>query len=436
MKRLALLGTVVALAAGIASTALAPGRQLTRGRARLPSTSNPGRHGLGAAAAWLDATGRPFNLWRELPANGGEPGDEPEAGVATEERRAPTSGTAWLLISPLAPVPPLAVEAFLEHAARGGLSVWAIGPGSQPALEAALKARRAPGEAARIWAGRQGHPLLGGLVFRGGGVGVTAEGGAMPGTGTAMPGTGTAVGTAVPADPAAPERPPEVVTMPVGQGEVVVLGSPALFENGSLAESDHLSLWVRLAARGPITFDERWLRVADVATPSPRIPLLMAAQAALVAIVLLVALGQRHGAVRPPPAPATLRSNTDYLASLAALTRRAGAEEALAAASWARLRRRLEHRTGLPAHLTTSAAADRLEARAPAAAEALRRGEAALNRPGKGHLLAVTRAAAEVEADLAATRRGLPGTIDAIDRRVLPGTIDAIDTFDSPPTGR
>jgi hypothetical protein len=209
-----------------------------------------------------------------------------------------------------------------------------------------------------------------------------------------------------------------VVSVPLGRGEVLLLGSPALLENGSLAAADHLSLWVRLAARGPITFDERWLLPAGAAAPSPRLPLLMAGQAALVAALLLLALGLRHGAIRPPPAPGALRSTGDYLASLAALTRRAGAEEALAAASWSRLRRRLERRAGVPALLPIEAAAARLEGRAPAAAEALRRGEAARLRSGPGHLLAVTRAAAEVEAGLDAPRRGSPAA------------------FDSPPDGR
>lgn len=378
MRRLALLGAAVALVTVVASTAVAPRRELDAARTRLPSAGNPGRRGLGAAAAWLEATGRPFTV------RGGEPGQAPPA-AGEAPGPPPAPGSAWLLVAPRVALPAEFAAAFLDHAARGGLVLWVLGPVPQPALEAALQVRRAPGGVTPAGAGQPGHPLLGGLLLRGGGEGVLST----------HPGARPAAG---------PGEPGEAVAIAIGRGEVLVLGGPALLENDGLGEADHLSLWVRLSARGPITFDERWLPPTGVAAPSPRLPLLVAGQASLACALLLLALGLRHGAVRPPPATAR-RTAADYLGSLAALTRRAGAEPALAAASWARLRRRLEGRRGPPAHLPAPEAAARLEAHAPEAAAALRRGEAACARPGPGQLLAVTQAAADVELALTAPRR-------------------------------
>jgi hypothetical protein len=301
-------------------------------------------------------------------------------------------------VAPAAPLSQAEAEAFVAHAARGGLAVWALSARPQPALAALLGASRVPGRGERTVGGLPGHPLLGGLALRAGGDGVASS----------LPGARAVTG---------PEAPAVAVAVPVGAGEVLLLAGPEPLDNAHLREADALSLWVRLAARGRLAFDERWLRPRTTGT-SLELPAMVGAQALLAALLLLLALGRRHGAIRPPAAPDTRRTARDYLVSLAALSRRAGAEPELAAATWQRLRRTVERETGVLARLPGEEAARRLEGRAPAAAAALRRGEAVLRageavlrpgeavrrpgeagrrRPAPGQLLAVARAAADVE---------------------------------------
>jgi hypothetical protein len=371
MKRLALLVALVAVAALVIATSASGPRsaQLDR-RSRLPGVANPGRAGLAAAAAWLAATGR-------------------ASSVTTRAGAPPAPGQVWLLAAPAAPVPAADAAAFLSHAAAGGLSVWALGAERQPQLEALLQARRVAGRGERTVAGLPDGGPLAGLVLRAPGDGVVST---RPG---ARPATG-------------PDDPPAALLWPVGRGEVLLLAGTELLDNARIVEADHLSLWVRLAARGPIVFDERWLRPEAVPTPL-RLPLLVGGQALLAALLLVIALGWRHGAIRPPPAAGARLTARDYLATLAALSRRAGAEPELAAAAWRRLRRTLEREAGIPARLSGQAAAARLSARAPEGAAALQRGEVALRHPAQGQLLAVTRAAADVEGALGSFDTVRPG---------------------------
>jgi hypothetical protein len=363
MRRLALLGAlVVVVATMLATTATAPPRARAEAEARLASASNPTARGLGAAAAWLEATGRAAVVLG--------PGDPP-----------PRAGDVWLLVAPAAPLSQAEAQAFLAHAARGGLAVWALSARPQPALAALLGVSRVQGRGERTVGGLPDHPILGGLALRAGGDGVTSS------LARARAVTG-------------PEAPPAAVAVSMGSGEVLLLAGPEPLDNAHLREADALSLWVRLAARGRVAFDERWLR-PRAAGASLELPALVGAQALLAALLLLLALGRRHGAIRPPPGPGSRRTARDYLVSLAALSRRTGAEPELAAATWQRLRRTLEREAGVPARLPAEEAARRLEGRAPAAAAALRRGEAALRRGEadlrRGQLLEVTRAAADVE---------------------------------------
>jgi hypothetical protein len=367
VRRLPLLGALVLVAAAVVATSVsAPRRERSAAEARLPSAANPSGRGLGAPLAWLAATGR-------------------DAAVLDRPGQAPGPGDTWLLLAPAAPVPARDVQAFLDHAAAGGLSVWALGRTAQPALEAALRATRLPGGGERTATGLPGHPLLGGLSLRVGGEGVASG----------APGARAATG---------PEEPPAAVAVPVGRGEVLLLSGTEPLDNAHLPEADALTLWVRLASRGRVVFDERWLAPRPEAAPLGAAAL-AALQALVAALVLLLALGRRHGAVRPPPAPASRRTARDYLAALAALARRAGAEPSLAAASWRRLRLRVEREAGVPARLADEDAAQRLEGLAAPAAAALRRGAAALRAAGPGQLLEVTRAAADVESAL---RRPVP----------------------------
>jgi hypothetical protein len=179
----------------------------------------------------------------------------------------------------------------------------------------------------------------------------------------------------------------------------VLLAGPEPLDNGHVGDGDALSLWVRLAAYGPIAFDERYLRPAPSRLAARVSPAgLLGLQLGLLVALLAAALWPRLGAVRPPPPDRAGPSTGEYLASLAELYRRAGAEPELAASTWRRLRERLEHEAGVRAGLPTEEAAGRLAASSPAAAESLRRGAAALAAGGPGLLLEVARAAADVEA--------------------------------------
>jgi hypothetical protein len=337
--------------------------------ARFPSTQSTGGAGVGAAARWLEATGRPH---RRLVADGDRP----------------TMGEAWLLLAPAAALDEREVTAVLDHASAGGLVVWALGEGGearQPELARRLAARRLPGGGERTTGSLGPHPLFDGLSVRASGAGVASD----------RPGARAVLGDA--------DR-PAAVTIPLGRGEVVLLAGPELLDNRHIGEGEALALWVRLAARGPIVFDERFMRPAGVGPAARSGPsALVGAQLGLVVLLLAAALWPRLGAIRPPPQQGAGRTTREYLASLADLYRRAGAEPELAAATWRRLRRRLEQDAGVAAGLPGDEAARRLAKSVPAAAEPLRRGEAAMARGGPGILLEVAQAAADVDA---ARRRG------------------------------
>jgi len=275
------------------------------------------------------------------------------------------------------------VAALLGHAAAGGLVIWALGDGAehrQPELSRRLEARHRPARGERTVTPLEPHPLFAGLSLRSSAAGVAST----------APGARAVLGDA--------ER-AAAVAVPVGRGEVLLLAGPELLDNRHISQDGSLSLLVRLAARGPVAFDERFLRpvaAGRVASTSAAPGFLL--QLGLLVALLAAARWPRLGAVRPPPPPGAGRTTRDYLASLAELYRLAGAEPELAAASWRRLRLRLERESGLPARLSGEEAARWLARGAPAAVEPLRRGEAALARGGDGLLLEVTRAAADVEA--------------------------------------
>ena len=363
------LAVAVALGAGLLAAVVVT--SAPRGDPALvhhPSTESTGNAGVGAAARWLAATGRPY---RRLVGDAARP----------------AAGEPWLLLAPAVALDEREVNALIHHARTGGLVVWALGDDAearQPALSRRLAARRLPGGGDRTVTSLAPHPLFDGLALRAGGAGVASG----------APGAVAVLGDA--------ER-PAAVAIPFGRGEVVLLAGPEPLDNRHVAQADALSLWVRLSARGPIAFDERFLRLAPAGSRERTGPGALAGlQLGLLALLLAAALWPRLGAVRPPPPERTGRTTRDYLAALAALYRRAGAEPELAASTWRRLRLRLERDAGVAAALSDEEAARRLDQAAPRAAEPLRRGAAALTAGGPGLLLEVARAAADVEA----ARRG------------------------------
>lgn len=328
---------------------------------------NLGPRGLAAARELLISTGA--SVTRRGP---GEPAVE---GAAVVLVAAPAAAPAGDQVSSL-----------VAEASRGATVVIALGRLPPPALLEALGVELAPGAEPRVARGLAPHRLLGDLR-------VPARSAALVSTRPGALAVSGNLGWT------------SALSVPAGRGEVLILSGPEPFENAHLAEADAASLVVRLGAMGPVVLDERFLGEAAPAAPtSRRALLLLALQLLLAGAALILARGRRLGALRPPPAAGAGRTARDYLASLAALYRRAGAEQELAAAAWRGLRRRLERRLGVPARLTDAQAARRLARRSPEAALALARGSAALAGGGGGTLLRVTRAAADAERALGGRR--------------------------------
>ncbi len=363
---------VAALALVAAAGTISSQRQRALTPSPLPTVGNAGPRGLAAARAWLAATGRPHRV-----LGAGDAG--------------PSRGEVLLLLAAPSPLTDGEAAALLAHAERGGLVVWALGSAPQPALERRLGVSRAvvasdlEEHAATPLAP---HPLFDGIALRTGGAALRIEArGALPVAGE-------------------PER-VGAVSLPIGAGEVVVLAGTDPLENFRLGDGGNLGLLSRLASVGPIAFDERHLAGPGAAGDlgwgrlGP-----LAAQALLAATVLLLALGRRLGAVRTStlaPGGATAR---DYLVSLARLYRRAGAEQALRAATWRRAREQLERRTGIGARTPDDEVLRRLASRSPAAARACERGLAGLRAPpSEASFLIVARAAGELDAALRSSAR-------------------------------
>jgi hypothetical protein len=356
-----------ALALVAAGSAIGHGREAGRRLAPHASVESTGPRGLAAARAFLLARGH-----RVARLAGGS--------------GTPAPGAVLLLAAPAAALDGADADAVLAHAEAGGTVVWASGATPQPALAARLAVTASPDGGARLAGPLEPHVLFDGLALP-----------ASPGTvSSALPGARAVSG--------APGR-PSAVAVPVGRGEVILLSGPDPLENAGLARADALSLLVRLAARGPVTFDERWLLPRRGGRGPPASLALLGGQALLAAVVLVAARGRRLGVIRPPRA-ARARTSADYLASLAALYRRAGAEGELAAAAWRAVRRRLERRAGVPARLADPDALAQLRARAPAAAEPFERGAAALQAPpGPATLVDLVRAAADLDERLSGAAR-------------------------------
>lgn len=399
MKRVPEAAVVLlATAAFGAAAVVAHRRQRQAELSPYPSVENPGPRGLAALRTWLSETGR-------APV------------VLADRGDVPPPGAALVLAAPRAEIEPADADALLDHVARGGLLVWAVDrEGAQPEMERRLQVhrpralRRPPAGVAVAIAP---HPLFAGLSLRTGGATVASRAPA------ALAVSGLVDGAAVH---------PTAVSLPWGRGEVLLLESAEPLQNSAIAEADDLELWARLAARRTVAFDERFLAPrAATAPPSTRAIAALAAQGLAAALAFFWARGRRLGAVRPPPPPGSTRTAADYLASLSALYRRARAEPRLAEEAWRRLRGELWRRAGVPPALPDGEAARRLERTRAEAAARLRyaaalRAEAAKGGPAR--LLALVRAAAQVEAALALTPAGRAATVGAAPRHTLPAAGD------------
>jgi len=365
-----LVGLALAAAFGLvlAGAVVGQRRQTASALSPLPSTANTGPAGLAAARALLLARG--------------------DAAPVLRRGTAPPPGAVVVVAAPASTLEEQDLDPLLEHVARGGTLVFAAGPAPQPVLEERLRVRLLPAPGTRMAVPLAPHPLVAGVVLP------VGEGQVTTANPEALPISGSRDQTSV-------------LAVPWGRGEVLLLSGPEPLSNERLTEGNALSFLVRLAARGPVAFDERWL-TSRAAAPAPPAALgVIIAQALRAGGAFALARGRRLGAIRPPPAEAGGRTARDYLRSLAALYRRAAAEGELSRAAWRRARRGLELRAGIPARLSDDDAALRLAARSPASAAAFARGRTALARqPGPDAFREVVTACAELDA---ASLGGAPG---------------------------
>jgi hypothetical protein len=365
----------VAVAVLGAAAAVAHRRERQAELSPWPVAGNPGPRGLGALHAWLVETGRAPVLLED-------PADRPPA------------RSSLVLAAPRAELGPADVDALLAHAERGGLVVWATGPGgSQAWLERRLAVSlSAEPVAARPIGALAPHPLFAGLSLSAGGGSVSSS----------LPVAIAVAGSRAEDETGALRA--SALSVAHGRGEVLVLAGASLLENLRIAEGDNLALWSRVAARGRVVFDERFRAPrAGPVPPSSRGLAALVMQALAAALCLFWGVGRRLGAVRPPPSAGASRTAADYLASLAVLYRRARAEPELVRASFRRLRQEMHLRAGIPAALGDAEAAARLARGSPAAVEAYRRAAAvaaASASAGSAELLALSRAAADLSSAL------------------------------------
>ena len=147
---------------------------------------------------------------------------------------------------------------------------------------------------------------------------------------------------------------PALLWRPVGAGQMFVARSGASMSNQAILSEDNLRFWLRVLhgvpGAGPVAFVEYYHGYSAHASQSAWTRLdvrIAAAQAVLVAIMLLFALGKRFGG-RVRILDQSRRSTLEYVDSMARLFRRAGAEEHVRAETLRRFFLAATHALGLP----------------------------------------------------------------------------------------
>jgi hypothetical protein len=151
---------------------------------------------------------------------------------------------------------------------------------------------------------------------------------------------------------------PALLWRPEDRGEIFVAAGADLAENRRLELGDNRVFWARLAARGPLAFDE----FHHVPPPPPPLspgPWAFALQAVLCAVLLALTRGTHLGPPRTP-AVSTHRPALEYAESFGRLLRRSRVESALVADQEQRLRRMLHERVGVPLQALPSEVSQRL----------------------------------------------------------------------------
>lgn len=154
--------------------------------------------------------------------------------------------------------------------------------------------------------------------------------------------------------------PPVLWLMPRGRGQLFVAAGGDLVENARLDLADNATLWLNLAAAGPLWIDET--HHAARARQTPTVNLWASGlQFLFAAALFVVARGSRLGPVREEPS-APLRSSTEYVEAMARLTQRARLEPELVEALRRQVRLTLHERLGISLELADGERARELEA--------------------------------------------------------------------------
>jgi hypothetical protein len=200
---------------------------------------------------------------------------------------------------------------------------------------------------------------------------------------------------------------PVLLWRPEGRGEIYAAGNADLAENRRLELAGNRVMWARMAADGPLAFDE-FHHVRPEPAPLSIAPWVFGAQAVLCAVVLALTRGTPLGPPRPGE-PEPLPGASRYALSFGRLLRRARVEAELAASLEARLRTLLAERSGVPLAVPAREVGALLRRRQPGLAGEWEAWHAARTsapqRLSPGDYLELSRRAARVEA----CARGLTG---------------------------
>lgn len=144
--------------------------------------------------------------------------------------------------------------------------------------------------------------------------------------------------------------PPLLWARRIGAGTLYVAAGAELAENGRLDLEDNARLWLNVAARGPIWFDETHHRARVDERPTVNL-WAFGLQFAFAAALFVVARGTRVGPVREEPPPLQ-RSTTEYVEAMAQLTHRAKLDAELVEDLRRQVRLMLHERLGLSLELS------------------------------------------------------------------------------------
>jgi len=323
----------------------------------IPSVENPSARGAKALFTYLEETGRAPGMLRESYAS-----LPPDAGVlvALAPTRRLITPTEWKALTAwieeghtfVYAVPRRVRKQYLETALQLD---WVPGPRPEPMespgsvpqglrdlLERHLEPADPSGVFATPW--MPSHLMAGVSSLR-----VAADDGLETDLGRSRPLAGV-------------EEVPFVLGLTWGKGEVVILAGSELAENRRIGLGDNLALWLNLARRGRLYFDEYPQQEdAPRATVFAAIgPLVL--QLFAVAALWALARGRRLGLPRPL-APSRRRSQGEYVEQLRRLYARAGIEGELCAELYGSLRLSLFEKLGISTTLDDLEAAQRLGAR-------------------------------------------------------------------------